>query len=442
MPGHPAPEPAPAVTLVGIGADGWDGLLPASRKALADADVILGGGRHLDLLPTEVAGERRPWPSPLLPGLDALLDTLDGRPVVALASGDPLHYGIGRALVERFGAARVRVLPALSSISLACARMGWPVEDVDVVTLVGRPESGLRLRLQDGRRLLVLSADEHTPSQVCRVLVDAGCPTSSVTLLGDLGAPGESRINGTAASFAATSPDLPQIVFPRLNVVAVSVRADLPDTLPGLVPGLPDELYDHDGQLTKRHVRALTLAALAPRPGQLLWDVGGGSGSVAVEWARAHPSCRAVTVEMNPERAQRITTNADRLGVAAQVEVRLGRAPSALAGLPTPDAVFIGGGLTVGRLDCDPLIEVCWRALAPGGVLVANAVTLESEVLLVAARGRWGGDLTRIEIAHAGPIGRFTGWAPTRPVTQWSVRKPRPGTHPAGGGRPIEEDQA
>lgn len=419
MPGHHTPDRPPRVCLVGIGADGWDGLTGAARDEVSQAEVVVGGPRHLGLLPAEVTADRRAWPSPLLPGLENLLMELAGRRVVVLASGDPLHFGIGRALVAMYGPGGVRVLPAPSSISLACARLGWPVEDVDIVSLVGRPVSGLRLRLHDGRRLIVLSADEHTPERVCRLLVETGCPDSAVTVLADLGAADETRLDTTATGFRASQ-------VPRLNVLAIEVRADHPDRLPALVPGLPDGHYDTDGQLTKRHVRALTLAALAPHPGQLLWDVGGGSGSIAIEWARAHPTCRAVTVEPNLEREQRIMTNAERLGVAGQITVVDGRAPAALAWLPTPDAVFIGGGLTA-----DTMIGDCWQALAPGGVLVANAVTLESETLLVAARARLGGDLTRIEIAHAGPVGGFTGWAPARPVTQWCVRKPRPGNEPA-----------
>ena len=473
--------PAEPLLLVGVGADGWAGLGPAARDGLLAADVVVGGPRHLALLPLQVRAERRPWPSPLLPGLDALLADLRGRRLVVLASGDPLHFGIGRALTDRLGADRVRSLPAPSSISLACARLGWPVEDVDVVSLVGRPVSAVRRALHDGRRLLVLSADEHTPALVAAALGEAGCGGSAVTVLGELGGPSESCWSGTADTLSAVTDrpvdpgaaaggttacgtaDVRSAVaqghtdrgvaacgtadtlsaevqaagapastaagaqtptaagqappWPRLNIVAVQVRADRPQ--PALTPGLPDDAYAHDGQLTKRHVRAVTLALLGPRPGRLLWDVGGGAGSIGIEWCRAHPSCRAVSVESHPDRADGIRGNADRLGVAAQLTVVAGRAPQALAGLQTPDAVFIGGGLTRAGV-----LDDCLAALRPGGTLVANAVTLESEAVLVQARARFGGELVRLEVSREGTVGGFTAWTPARPVTTWSLTKP------------------
>ena len=399
------------LVVVGIGADGWPGLGEEARRALQDADVVVGGHRHLAMLPATVTARHTPWPSPLLPALDGLLDEAQGR-VVVLASGDPMFHGIGRALVDRLGPERVRLLPTVSSLTLACARLGWPVEDVDVVSLVGRPTARLRRALYDGARILVLSADGGTPAEVARILREAGCGASQLTVLGDLGGDAESRQESTADDHPADG------TAPRLNVVGVRVRAGSSPP-PATTPGLPDDSYAHDGQLTKRHVRAVTLALLAPRPGQLLWDVGGGAGSIGIEWCRTHPRCRAVTVESHPDRAGRIEANADTLGVTGRLEVVHGRAPEALAGLPVPDAVFIGGGLT------EPgLLDLCLTRLRPGGVLVANTVTLESEAVLTGARARFGGELTRLEVSAAHPVGGFTGWVPARPVSIWSVTKP------------------
>ncbi|MFC5073332.1 precorrin-6y C5,15-methyltransferase (decarboxylating) subunit CbiE [Kitasatospora cinereorecta] len=409
----PAPLPVSVVTVVGIGADGWAGLPDAARSALLDAEVLIGGERQLGLLPPVCAGRRVPWPSPLRPAVRGLLAAHAGSRTVVLASGDPMFYGIGRALTEELGAGALHVLPHPSSVSYACARLGWPVEDTETVTLVGRPTARLAAALHDGRRLLVLSADSATPAAVAALLRDRGFGPSRMRVLEQLGGTDEDCLDGTADTWTHPSGD-------PLNVIAVDCRAT-PDALRlGAVPGLPDEAYEHDGQLTKRHVRAATLGVLAPAPGELLWDVGGGSGSIAVEWLRTHPSCRAVTVERDPERARRILRNADRLGVPA-LRVVSGRAPEALAGLPVPDAVFIGGGLTV-----PGLLDACWDALPAGGRLVANTVTLESEALLADRYRRFGGDLVRLAVAHAVPVGGFTGWRQAMPVTQWSVRKAHP----------------
>ncbi|MGA4838036.1 precorrin-6y C5,15-methyltransferase (decarboxylating) subunit CbiE [Streptomyces sp. G45] len=405
-----APEPN-AVTVVGIGADGWEGVADTARGALRDADVLIGGRRQLDLLPPECAGERVTWPSPLRPAVPRLLAAHAGRRIAVLASGDPMFYGIGRALTEELGAAAVRVLPHPSSVSHACARLGWPLEDVEVVTLVGRPAARIAAHLHHGRRLLVLSANADTPAAVAALLRDRGFGPSRLRVLEQLGGPGEHT------SAEATADDWARPPGAALNIVAVDCRR-APDALRlGAVPGLPDDAYEHDGQLTKRHVRAVTLSALAPAPGELLWDVGGGSGSIAVEWLRTHPSCRAISVERHPERAERITRNADRLGVPA-LRVVTGAAPVALAELPPPDAVFIGGGLTA-----PGLLDACWAALPVGGRLVANTVTLESEALLADAHRRLGGDLVRLAVAHAVPVGGFTAFRQALPVTQWAVQK-------------------
>ncbi|MFG3242108.1 precorrin-6y C5,15-methyltransferase (decarboxylating) subunit CbiE [Streptomyces sp. NPDC048157] len=403
------------MTVVGIGADGWAGLPDAGRAALADAQVLIGGARQLALLPPSCRGQRVPWPSPLRPAVPGLLAAHAGSRIAILASGDPMFYGIGRALTEVLGPDGLRILPHPSSVSYACARIGWPVEDTETVTLVGRPAARLAAALHDGRRVLVLSADADTPAVVAGLLRGRGFGPSRLRVLEQLGGAEETCLEGTADHWPHPPGD-------PLNIIAVECRRAPGAPRLGAVPGLPDEAYEHDGQLTKRHIRAATLGVLAPAPGELLWDIGGGSGSIAIEWMRSHPSCRAVTVERDPARAARIVRNADRLGVPA-LRVVTGRAPGDLAGLPAPDAVFIGGGLTA-----PGLLGACWDALGPGGRLVANTVTLESEALLAEAHRRHGGDLVRLAVAHAVPVGGFTGWRQAMPVTQWSVRKPSTST--------------
>ncbi|MFZ4239783.1 precorrin-6y C5,15-methyltransferase (decarboxylating) subunit CbiE [Streptomyces murinus] len=410
--------PPSVVTVVGIGADGWRGLAEPSRAELRRAEVLVGGPRQLDLLPPECAGERVRWPSPLRPAVPRLLAAHAGRRIAVLASGDPMFYGIGRALAEETDA--LRVLPHPSSVSHAAARLGWPLEDVEVVTLVGRPLARLAAALHDGRRLLVLSAGATTPEEVAALLADRGYGPSRMRVLEQLGGDRER----TTAELTADDWARTKRPCDPLNIVAVECRR-APDAVRlGAGPGLPDEAYEHDGQLTKKHVRAATLGALAPAPGELLWDIGGGSGSIAIEWMRTHPSCRAVTVERDPVRAERILRNAERLGVPG-LRVVGGAAPAALAGLPRPDAVFVGGGLTA-----PGLLDACWTALPRGGRLVANTVTLESEALLADAYRRHGGELVRLAVAHAVPVGGFTGWRQAMPVTQWAVQKtdnPSPG---------------
>ncbi|MER7764881.1 precorrin-6y C5,15-methyltransferase (decarboxylating) subunit CbiE [Streptomyces sp. NPDC097619] len=413
-----APQSSPTA-VVGIGADGWAGLAPAAREALARAEVLIGGGRQLDLLPVaDCPGLRVGWPSPLRPAVPKLLAEHAGRRIAVLASGDPMFYGIGRALSEELGPAALRIFPHPSSVSYACARLGWPAEDTEVITLVGRPAARLAAALHHGRRILVLSAGADTPAAVARLLTDRGYGPSRLTVLEQLGSEQEDTRTGTAADWDHPAGD-------RLNLVAVDCLRDPAAPRLGAVPGLPDSAYEHDGQLTKRHVRAVTLAALAPAPGELLWDVGGGSGSIAIEWMRTHPSCRAVTVERDPVRAERIARNADRLGVPG-LRIVTGAAPAGLAGLPAPDAVFIGGGLTA-----PGLLDACWEALPPGGRLVANTVTLESEAQLAARHRVHGGELVKLAVSHAVPVGGFTGWRQAMPITQWSVTKSHvtPGDH-------------
>jgi precorrin-6B C5,15-methyltransferase / cobalt-precorrin-6B C5,C15-methyltransferase len=395
------------VTVVGIGADGWAGLPPRSRAAIEQADAVVGGARQLALLPEAVPGQRIPLPSPLLPGLSELVAAHAGSALVVLASGDPMFYGIGSTLVGLLGTARVTVLPHLSSVSLAAARLGWPLDDVEMVSLVGRPRELLHPVLQPGRRVFALTA-ETTAAADIRALLDArGFGGSQVTVLADLGGDQE------AVSLADGRP------HSRLAIIAIDCRLDVGAAPPlPRVPGLPDDVFEQDGQITKREIRALTLAALAPVPGQLLWDVGAGSGSVGIEWMRVHPASRAIAVERRADRRDRITRNAGALGVPGLVVVP-GSAPDALSGLPRPDAVFVGGGVTD-----EGVVRACWDVLAVGGRLVANAVTIEGQEVLADWWRRAGGTLTRIGVERAGGLGTFTTWRPALAVVQWSVRKP------------------
>jgi precorrin-6Y C5,15-methyltransferase (decarboxylating) len=403
----------PAVYVVGIGADGWPSLSAAAQQVLRDAQVIAGSERQLGLVPAEVPAEQLRWPSPMLPAVTDFLQTYRGRRIAVLASGDPMFYGIGSTLVRLLGAGSVVILPSPSSVSLACARLGWAAEEIDVVSLVGRQIETLTPALQPGRRLLVLVSGTEAGTTVGALATHRGYGASVVTLLEQLGSATERIVAGTAAEPAHLNGD-------ALALLAVECVADPAAPILPRSPGLPDPAYEHDGQLTKREVRAITLAALAPVPGQLLWDVGAGSGSVGIEWMRTHPACRAIAVEPREDRRDRIVRNAQALGVPT-LEVIAGSAPEALADLPQPDAVFVGGAVSL-----PGVLETCLAALAPGGRLVANAVTIQSEGVLAGWHERLGGTLVRIAVQHAEPVGRFSGWHPSMPVTQWSLRKSPP----------------
>jgi precorrin-6Y C5,15-methyltransferase (decarboxylating) len=389
------------VVVVGIGADGWDSLPSSSRDLVLGAAVLWGGSRHLSLVP-DVSGQVRVrWPSPLSASLPGLLAEYAGRPVVALASGDPLVSGIASTLLDL--GAPVRVVPAVSSVALARARMGWSAESCAVVSLVGRPVSLVARELAPGRRILVLSSDASTPAEVASLLTSSGWGSSSMTVLGDLGSSSESSVSGVASSWSEGSP--------ALNVIALEVSGN---GLASWAAGLPDDAFENDGQLTKRDLRASALARLMPAPNQILWDVGAGAGSVGIEWMRAHPSCRTIAIESDPVRADRIMRNAQALGVP-DLQVVVGRAPDALEGLPAPDAIFIGGGATR-----EGVLETCLSSIKPGGRLVVHGVTLETETLLAKAYADHGGELTRLSVETAASLGAFTGWDPLRAVRQWN----------------------
>jgi precorrin-6B C5,15-methyltransferase / cobalt-precorrin-6B C5,C15-methyltransferase len=394
------------IEVVGLSAHGWSDVPERLRTLIQQAEVLLGSPRHLDLIPRSAAQQRLPWPSPLRERLPMLLDEVSGRRVVVLASGDPLLAGIGSTLVEMLGASAVRIHPAVSSVALARARMGWPQETAQLLRLRGGDLDVVRRYVFPGRRLIILSCDADSPPGVAQLLTDEGYGDSMMTVLGDLGTETESRIDVGARDWSGRGP--------ALNVICVACAGS--GAIASLAPGLPDEIFDHDGQLTKRDLRASALARLMPRPGELLWDVGAGAGSIAIEWMRSEPTCRAVAVERNVDRVKRIRRNAESLG-APGLEVRHGEAPDALASLPRPDAVFVGGGGTAETLDRS------WAALRPGGRLVVHAVTQETEMILVDCWKRYGGELSRLSVEHLEPIGRYHGWRPARAVAQWSSIK-------------------
>ncbi|AQY64062.1 precorrin-6y C5,15-methyltransferase (decarboxylating) subunit CbiE [Pseudomonas veronii] len=399
---------SPWLTVIGIGEDGFKGLGRNARHAVLRAARIIGGQRQLDLLPVCVRGERQLWPSPF--SLAPLL-ARRGEPVCVLASGDPMFYGVGASLARQVPAEEMLILPAPSSVSLAAARLGWALQDVMTLSVVARPLTALNAHLASGVRLLVLSNDGQSPAAIAALLAESGFGPSRLSVFEHLGGAAEQRVDGVAHAW-------PHAAVADLNLVAIDCQADADAPRLSRLAGLPDVAFKHDGQLTKRDVRAMTLARLAPLPGELLWDVGAGSGSIGIEWMRAHPSCRALAIEADAGRQGLIEHNRDALGVPGLQLVR-GTAPAALGGLETPDAIFIGGGVTR-----DGVLETCWQHLRPGGRLVANAVTLQSEMTLMAWRARHGGELTRLHVAQAQPLGEFDTWRQALPITLLDVIKP------------------
>ena len=399
---------SPWLTVVGIGEDGFKGLGRNARHALLRASRIIGGQRQLDLLPVCIRGERELWPSPF--SLEPLL-ARRGEPVCVLASGDPMFYGVGASLARQVAVDELLILPAPSSVSLAAARLGWPLQEVVTLSVVARPLAALNAHLASGVRLLVLSNDGRSPALIASLLAESGFGPSRLSVFEHLGGTDERRLDGLAQAWEHS-------LVADLNLVAIDCLADANTARLSRLAGLPDSAFKHDGQLTKRDVRAMTLARLAPMPGELLWDVGAGSGSIGIEWMRAHPSCRAVAIEGDAGRQGLIEHNRDALGVPSLQLVR-GKAPDALLGLEAPDAIFIGGGVTR-----EGVLDTCWQHLRPGGRLVANAVTLQSEMTLTAWRAQHGGELTRIHVAQAQPLGEFDTWRQALPITLLEVVKP------------------
>ena len=450
-----AATPRRWLAIVGIGEDGADGLSPVARSLVSGAEIVFGGERHLALAGTLVRGEARAWPSPFERGVAEVLAARERR-VCVLASGDPFHFGVGAVLARQVDPSEMLVLPAPSAFSLAAARLGWALAGCVLVSLHGRALDLIRPHLQPGARVLALTSDGDGPAALARLLRDTGFGASHITVLEALGGPRARVRAATAAGFDLSAID-------PLNIVALEVAASPGARVIARAAGLADELFEHDGQITKREIRAVTLAALAPRRGELMWDIGAGAGSVAIEWMLADPSMRAIAIEAREDRAARIARNAAALGVpglevvcSMALDVLKARplAPSPacgggrgggshehgasgfpLSGSPpqageraqepmrnAPDAIFVGGGCN------DDVLGAAISALRPGGRLVVNAVTLETEALLIAQQQTRGGALVRIAIERAEPLGGMTAWRPALPVTQWCWVKPEPGS--------------
>ena len=402
------------LSIVGIGEDGLDGISAAARSLVEQAEVLVGGARHLAMVPADHPAERLHWTPTVEAGIEAVM-ARRGRRVCVLATGDPLWFGVGVQLARRVGQEERTIVPAPSAFSLAAARLGWPLAEVETLTIHGRPLDSLRPHVAPNSRLLVMTSDGQAPAQVARLLRDAGYGPSSMTVFEHMAGTAEQRVDGTAEDWGAKVRD--DGALADLNTLAIECRAGPDAVVRSTSPGLPDDAYENDGQLTKREVRAVTLAALVPLPGQRLWDVGAGCGSIAIEWLRAARGATAVAIERDPERAAMIARNATALGTPG-LDIITGDAPAALAVLDAPDAVFIGGGVST-----DGLINLCWEMLRPGGRLVANSVTVEGEHELIVHRNSIGGSLTRIAVSRAEPLGDFSGWRALAPVTQWTVTK-------------------
>lgn len=391
------------LTVIGIGEDGFSGLGQQAKNAIASAQAIFGGQRHLALVEGHHQAETTAWPVPFAQSYE-MIAARQGKPVVVLASGDPMFFGMGASLMRHFTLAEVEIIPFPSSYSLAAARMGWALQDVECLSVHGRPLAILQKYIHAGNKLLVLSDSGKTPLAVAQLLQARGFGRSQITVLEHLGGEKQHIHSAEAAAWQASE-------CADLNILAIECIADEKPVLMPLSSGLSDAHFINDGQLTKQDIRAVTLARLMPQPHQLLWDVGAGCGSISIEWMRMHPSCRAIAIEANAQRQEFILQNAANLGVPSLQLVR-GKAPEALVGLEAPDAIFIGGGVTG-----EDVLQSCWQALKPGGRLVANAVTLQSEIALHQWRAQYGGELVRLCVAQAAELGSFDVWRQALPVT-------------------------
>jgi precorrin-6Y C5,15-methyltransferase (decarboxylating) len=396
------------LALIGIGEDGVDGLSPVARHLIAHAEFVVGGARHLKLAGPPTC-DTLVWPSPMTEAIPAIL-ARRGRRVAVLASGDPFFYGVGSLIASHVPISEVIALPAPSAFSLAASRLGWSLQDCILLSLHGRSFERILPQLQPGGRILLLAWDETTAPRLATCLEAHHMGDSRITVLEALGGTREKIRSARAGAF-----ELPGI--DPLNVVAIEVVAAPQARVIPLSAGLPDDYFEHDGQITKREIRAATIAALAPRRGELLWDVGAGSGSIAIEWMLCDPTNAAIAIEKRGDRAARVARNAAALGVPG-LSIVTGQAPAAFADLATPDAIFIGGGARD-----ESLIDEAWVALAAGGRLVVNAVTLETQALLYLRLKEQGGELVQMQVAHAAPVGAFFGWRPAMPVVQWRVTK-------------------
>ena len=409
------------IYVIGIGEDGWDDLSADSRELLYKSEIVIGGERHLKMIPGDWEGERIIWASPIREAVTKILDWRpsepgSGKKVAVMASGDPLCYGIAAKLLRHLPIEEIWIKPALSTFSLICSRVGWSLPDIETLTIHGRPLEMLHTFVQPGAKLLVLNQDEGSPKQAAELLAARGFGKSQITVLEHLGGSKERQFSGQADSW--NHPD-----GAALNAMAIECIAGTRANVLARIPGLPDDAFLHDGQLTKREIRAATLSRLMPVVDQVLWDVGAGCGSVAIEWMRCNPRCKAVAIEKSESRLKMIQQNAFQLGVP-MLDIVPGNAPEVLVDLPAPDAIFIGGGLSGGNM-----LETCWNALNPGGRLVANAVTLEGEQKLVqwqkvnAEKNGASGDLARLAVSHVETIGKFQSWKELRSVIQLTVIK-------------------
>jgi len=400
------PERQHWLTIVGIGEDGMDGLSAEARDAIEAAEVLVGGDRHLAKA-TNAAAERVGWGKDLEAGVEAIRK-FEGKRVVVLASGDPMHYGAGATLARRFGINALRIIPVPGAFSLAAARMGWSLPDCACVTVHGRALERVNLYLAPGARLIVLSWDGRTPAELAALLAGKGYGGSPITVFEHMGGPDERRI-------AATAGEWPGEEIAALNTVCIECVGGADAVHWSRAPGLPEAAFKHDNMITKREVRAATIAALAPLPGETLWDIGAGSGTVAIEWLRLEPKAAAIAIERDAMRLGFIRDNAGALGVP-ELQIVEGRAPEALDGIEgAPDAVFVGGGVS------DPaVLAAAWGRLKQGGRMVANAVTLDAQESLLTFRNEHGGEITRIAVARSGPVGRLSGLRPLMEV--WQLR--------------------
>jgi precorrin-6B C5,15-methyltransferase / cobalt-precorrin-6B C5,C15-methyltransferase len=397
------------LTIIGMGEDGYEGLSATAKLVLQNTDVIVGSERLFSFLPA-VKAERQEWPQPFSAVVDQM-KPLRGRNTVILATGDPMNYGVARKLLEFIPFAEMTVIPHLSAFSHVASRMGWSLPDCDTLTLHGRDAANIEAFIQPNARLIVLTADASTIPEVARRLMARGFEKSAITVLENMGG-----VRETKSSFVADT--LPAKTFSDLNTLAIDCVAGAKPFIWSRLAGLPDGAFIHDGQLTKREVRAATLAALSPAPDQLLWDIGAGCGSVCIEWMRSTRGCEAIAFESNTERLKMIAQNADRLGTP-RLKIIAGNAPETLSGLAAPDAVFIGGGIGI-----PGVFETVWEKLKPGGRMVANVVTIEGEMHLYDLQEKHGGDLVRLEISNLTPIGPYRALKPRMAVTQWRTQKP------------------
>ncbi|WP_339631691.1 precorrin-6y C5,15-methyltransferase (decarboxylating) subunit CbiE [uncultured Sneathiella sp.] len=396
------------LSIVGIGEDGIEAISPSATRAIESATLLVGGERHLAMLP-EDERERKTWPSPLMILVNEIM-ARRGEKICILATGDPMQYGIGVTFAKRLPAEEIAIFPSRSAFSLAAARLGWDLARTDTITLHGRPLEMIIPHLAPDARILALSDSGETPSRVAHLLTSRGLGESVMAVLEHMGGAREGIHQGTADQFAGKS-------FRDFNTIAVHCPPQSNAKMYPSIPGLADEAFEHDGQLTKREVRSATLSALGPFPGQLLWDIGAGCGSVAIEWMRCDPRNRAIAVEARKDRFDLIEKNRVNLGVP-QLKTLNATAPDALVGLEAPDAIFIGGGLNV-----EGIFEASWKALKPGGRLVANAVTIEGEQRLFQLHDSYDGALTRLNYSRAEKIGGFTSWKPFRQITQLRLVK-------------------